>query len=101
LLLASCAAALTAASIVASATPADAHHRRHYRACVTAEHGAWLHPHWCYGYHCWEPVSPGRAFRVKRQRGPHLLVWNQTMIGWVNHDYLSIATQDYCRAAGI
>lgn len=99
LVLASCAAVLTAAP--ATFSPAHAHYRPHYYACVTADHGAWFHPHWCYGYRCWKPVQPGRAFRVKTQRGPHLLVWNQTMMGWINHDYLSIAHQDYCRAAGI
>jgi hypothetical protein len=114
LLSAWCAAAAVVASIASSATPADAHYDRPYRACVVAEHGAWLHTHRCrgyggygygYGYNegygCWEPVHRGRAFRVERQAGGYLLVWNLEQRGWAELYALSLAPQAFCRAAGI
>jgi hypothetical protein len=102
LLLAVGTAALAIASIAASAAFAHAHsYRPYYRACVTADHGAWLYAPHCHRYRCWVPVHSGRAFRVVRQTGGYLLVRNLEMRGWVELNSLHIAPQEYCRAAGI
>jgi hypothetical protein len=112
------AAALTIGSMTLVAAPSHAqshygHH--HYRACVTADHGAWLFAQRChrhgYGYgdgdgyghrrHCWRPVHSGRAFRVVRQSGGYLLVRNLQARGWIELNSLRVAPQEYCQAAGI
>lgn len=101
LLITTGAAALTIASIAASAP--SVHARPYYRACVTADYGAWLHRHRCYGsrYRCLKPVRSGRAFRVLRQENGYLLVRNLQMRGWIELNSLRIAPQASCRAAGI
>jgi hypothetical protein len=86
------------------AAPAEAEsYRRHYRACVTADHGAWLYAYRCYrqGRHCWRPVRTGRAFRVVRQQGGYLLVRNLHSRGWIELNSVRFAPQAYCRAAGM
>lgn len=79
-------------------TSAYAHDRPpYYQACVTAKFHTWLHR--C--DRCREPVNRGRAFRVERQHGGHLLVWNLEMHGWMRLGALTLAPQSYCYAAGI
>ncbi len=103
LLLALGAAALMIAPIAGTASSsAHAHsYRAPYRACVTADQGAWLYAHRCHHHRCWVPVYSGRAFRVERQVGGYLLVQNLEARGWVELNSLRIAPQTYCRAAGI
>lgn len=89
---------LAVASAAAASTSAHAHYRPPYfQACVAAKFHTWLFR--CEG--CREPVNRGRAFRVERQHGGHLLVWNLEMHGWVHLAALNLAPQSYCRAAGI
>ena len=97
LLLALLAPTLTAASAAAISTPAHAHYRVPYHACVVANSSTWLRR--CHG--CGERVYKGRAFRVGRQHGEYLEVWNLETQGWVRFWALSPAPQAYCRAAGI
>jgi hypothetical protein len=101
-------AAVLAIGSVAVST-AHAHSDRpyyYYRACVTADYGAWLYASRCdredyYPDSCWVSVNPGRAFRVERQRGGYLRVRNLETRGWVELNSLRIAPQAYCRAAGL
>jgi hypothetical protein len=100
------AAALTIASVAASAAPAYAEYeydRVPYRACVAADYGAWLFVSRCHSYHnrCMLPVRSGLAFRVERQNGGYLLVHNMQMRGWIELNSLRIVPQAYCRAAGL
>ena len=89
---------MLAAAAAAASTSAHAHYwPPYYQACVTARHHTWLYR--CYG--CREPVNRGRAFRVERQHGGHLLVWNLEMHGWMPLGTLGLAPQSHCRAAGI
>jgi hypothetical protein len=92
-----------ATALVAAPAGADSRHH-HYRACVTAAHGAWLFPFRCHhghGYRCAQPVRHGRAFRVTRQKGGYLLVRNLQARGWIELNSVHIAPQAFCRAAGI
>jgi hypothetical protein len=100
------AAALTIASVAASAAPAYAEYeydRVPYRACVAAGYGAWLFVYRCYGRHnrCVLPVRSGLAFRVERQKGGYLLVHNLQTRGWIELSSLRLVPQAYCRAAGL
>jgi hypothetical protein len=84
------------------AGPAQAHSR--YRACVTADHGAWVFADRCYRQdrrRCWRPVRRGWAFRVLRQEGGYLLVRNRQARGWIELHSVRFAPLVYCRAAGI
>ncbi|MFZ1102641.1 MAG: hypothetical protein WAN86_07345 [Hyphomicrobiaceae bacterium] len=83
------------------AGPAQAHSR--HRACVTADHGAWLFADRCHrrSRHCWKPARKGRAFRVLRQEGGYLLVRNLQARGWIELHSVRFAPWAYCRAAGI
>jgi hypothetical protein len=81
--------------------PAQAHSR--LKACITADHGAWLFIDRCYRerHRCWRSVRKGRAFRVLRQEGGYLLVRNLRRRGWIELNSVRFAPQAYCRAAGI
>jgi hypothetical protein len=94
------AAALVTGSL-SLAAPTQAESR--YRACVTADYGAWLYAQTCYHKrrHCWRPVRTGRAFRVVRQQGGYLLVRNLQSRGWIELNSVRFAPQAYCRAAGL
>lgn len=92
---------MTGALSLALPSQAQSHDGRH-RACVTADHGAWLYADRCYrGHHCWRPVRYGRAFRVLRQQGGYLLVRNLQSRGWVELHSVRFAPKAFCRAAGI
>jgi hypothetical protein len=98
------ATALTILSITATSVQAE-HDHIPYRACVTAEHGAWLFAYRCYYHHhhrCMRPVRSGLAFRVIGQKGGYLLVRNNLRgRGWIELNSVRFAPQAYCRAAGI
>lgn len=95
------AAALMIGSLSLVAGSAQAHNR--HRACVTADHGAWLFAERCYRHRhrCWRPAHHGRAFRVLRQEGGYLLVRNHQARGWIELNSVRFAPLEYCRAAGI
>lgn len=93
---------LGVAATALSVAPAHAH-RAPYRACLVAHSGAWLYTDWCHHHRhrCRVPIPWGRAFRVERQSGAYLRVWNLEASGWVELGALTLAPQAYCRAAGI
>jgi hypothetical protein len=84
--------------LAASFTPAHAYYGVPYHGCVVVNSSTWLRT--CYDCR-WERVYKGRAFRVERQRGEYLQVWNLESEGWVRFWALSPAPHSYCRAAGI